>query len=198
MYITSNDFEEKLNMNNIEDFYKASCAALKFLADTEVISLREIESQYPVFYSKAENNLKKDEICVKVPTYNVFIRPIEDVKRPGEDIKTAEEIYEKMSKNESLKAYWTDIALDKEDWKRADVKTQPFLCRIKCMEVTFEKNKQCKEEIKEIVNKCGYMPKERASYYVIPFTIEFLDNDKNNFKIVKEKKTTFPFYIDVR
>ena len=180
MYITSNDFEEKLNMNNIEDFYKASCAALKFLADTEVISLREIESQYPVFYSKAENNLKKDEICVKVPTYNVFIRP-------GEDIKTAEEIYEKMTKNESLKAYWTDIALDKEDWNRADVKTQPFLCRIKCMEVTFEKNKQCKEEIKEIVNKCGYMPKEMASYYVIPFTIEFLDNDKNNFKIVKEK-----------
>lgn len=192
MYITSNDFEERLNMNNIEDFYKASCAALKFLAETEVISLEEIESRYPVFYRQSVNDSNKDEICVKVPTYNVFIRPIEDVKRPGEDIKTAEEIYEKMSKNESLKAYWTDIALDKEDWKRADVKTQPFLCRIKCMKVTFEKNKQCKEEIKEIVNKCGYMPKEMASYYVIPFTIEFLDNDKNNFKIVKEKNN-IPF-----
>lgn len=180
MHITSNDFEERLNMNDIEDFYKASCAALKFLAETEVISLEEIELRYPVFYSKAENNLKKDEICVKVPTYNVFIRP-------GKDEKTAEEIYEQIKENKTLKAYFTDIALDKEDWKRADVKTQPFLCRIKCMEVTFEKNKQLKEKTKEIVNKCGYMPKEMASYYVIPFKIEFLDKDKNNFKIVKEK-----------
>ena len=180
MDITSNEFDERLNIDNIEDFYKASCAALKFLAETEVISLREIESRYPVFYRQSVKDLNKDEIYVKVPTYKVFI--IQGQNRTD----TAVKIYTNMKEDESIKDLMIDLALDKEDWKIPDVKTAPSLCSILCKGTTFEKNKQLKEKIKEIVNIYGYTSKVVASYIEISFKIEFLDNDKNNFKIVKE------------
>lgn len=172
--MSSKEFRESINLNNMEKMEELSLQCRKILNENDgFLKVSTVSEKFPAFICN-----KKDRgafIYVKCPTFTVCI-----LKQM--DRQEIESLNAMLNLTVS-----SELVATKRVWWNDEGQEEPFLYETACFGKNLEENKKIKDDVEWMFKNAGYRTETGVSYYILKKPIGIVNIEGEEYFALLDK-----------